>query len=904
MWLLIGLSIFSLMRMHSSFHLRLLLAPALGLAINIVALFTLSRIGLPIKAVAMPLFVSGVLLAGYFLFTQRIIWKHKSFISFCILILLALVPFAWPLLRFGFEWLAFVNGDMGYYSISSTRLLDYAYSEMPSSGNIRDIKNHSLLMWEYHNNWSYRTGADLLLANLVGLTGMSAHQVYMPLILAINFCVAASAGALTLLGSKKWSLALWTMCLVAISPMLTVEVTMQLLAQAIGLALLTSTCISYTKAMTGTQIWPWRIYTIVSLSSLLISYFEVIPFFVLYVILFEVTQWKKWTQNSAFIAAYLRSFLVITCGMLVVLNSYLFSTIERIVVATKLSFGSVAMTLQADGASIFPYFFVPSNGALLWGWVPLSGQPNSLVTLLGLLASGLFAAGFISSKIRALPSAQMSAVMLTAAIVLWIGDNAYGLFKIAMFIQPFFLSTIVIMLTLFITKRLLQQVSLCFLGLSFIPAQYTNIKKVSGGIGSSPVPYASTAKIGEQLREIRSELSALKNIKLFSGDPSHELFSLQSYYFKGIAFDNLTKPLPLLNSVGHPKKFVFLEASNNVAVDFVSKDLEGSANEYLLTATGEFSVINRMIAGRGFLYRAKPISQLSNYLVQKQISSPSFSSFAASLYQLEADPMFSSSTMSAIGQRYHLFEVLGPIDESRMLVSVTSSYIKPKDYLLPMTKIVGATDVELPLIGRGSARVISAPINPRQIDSSAYIGLDFGRQGIFIDHERHGAMALFGNHIKMDSRKVVVFSKDISFLSPDQYAKINRPRIVQGFPSSLENTGLEYSGIFEDGWISNAAYVVLQTPMHDAKSSLRVSGMIPRINEEPFSTQITIKVNDKIVYKTMHTSGEINITVPLKTIHFEKNNIAKIQIESDQLQYLPNGDGRPVSMLLRIIEIK
>src|ERR1022692_3809762 len=125
-------------------------------------------------------------------------------------------------------------------------LLNYGYSQLPISGNIYDIKDHSLMTWSYHNTMSYRTGADLLLAYLVGATGLTAHQVYMPLIIAFNFCVMAGAGALSLLAIRKWSFALWTMALLALSPMLTIEVTMQQLAQAIGLAALTSLCVSYT----------------------------------------------------------------------------------------------------------------------------------------------------------------------------------------------------------------------------------------------------------------------------------------------------------------------------------------------------------------------------------------------------------------------------------------------------------------------------------------------------------------------------------------------------------------------------------------------------------------------------------------------------------------------------------
>jgi len=907
-WTLTGLSLFAIMRFRTNFHLRLLLAPTLGLAVNVVALFTLSRIGFPIKTVAIPLFLAGILLAGYFLLTQRMIWKRQAFLLYCILILAAIIPFAWPLLKFGFEWLAFVNGDMSYYSTSSTRLLDYAYSELPLSGNIHDIKDHSLLTWDFHNNLNYRTGADLFLAYLVGLSGLTAHQVFMPLIIAFNFCVVAGAGALTLLGVRKWSFALWTMALVALSPMLTIEVTMQALAQAVGLALLTSLCVLYVKVMTGNQVRAWAVIcTVLSFSSLAISYFEIIPFFALYVLVFEATRWKKWTDTKTRIA-YFRTVAIMAGGVLLILNSYIFSTVQRIIFAAKVSFESSAMTMQADGISVFPYFFLPGNGALLWGWMPLSGQANSLVIVLGLLATILFSGLLFTSRIRRMPSAQMSIVMLAVAIAMWIGGNGYGLFKIAMFIQPFLLATVVAMVALFVTRQLFQRLGFAFLGLSFIPAQQTNIARVSEDIGSSPVAYASSAQLGRQLREIRNKLQTLPNIKVFSDTPSFELFSLQAYYFKGIAFDNLSKALPLLKSVGQLNKFVFSPGPAGVVADFRSKRYTGNADEYLLTTTGEFSVVNRGSAPRGFLLQIKPLSELTNHLVLKETSISAsnrayYRNADAAIYQLERDPMFPSSTMSAVGQ-YHLYEILGAMEDSRVQLSLSASYNKYEDFHLPAIRAVGGNDMTLPLVGRGSARVVSAPINPRKIGVSDYMGIDFGRKAVLIDRERKGAMALFGKNIKLDIRKVVVYARDISYISPEQYAAFKRPQAIQGFPAALEDPGLEYSGIFEDGWISEAAFVVLQVPLNSVKASLHLSGLVPDIGGNPFSAVLTIKVNDQLVYTARQEKGEVNITVPIDTALFKGNPIAKVQIESSALQRLPNGDDRPVSMHLNLIGFK
>jgi hypothetical protein len=895
------------MRLRANFHLRLLLAPTLGLAINLVLLFTLSRLGFSIKTVATPILIACGFFIVYFLVAKKITWMRPAVLIYCAIVFATFIPYILPLLKHGFEWLAFVNGDMSYYSTSSTRLLDYGYSELPASGNIHDIKDHSLLTWDFHNNLNYRTGAELFLAYLVGISGLTAHQVYMPLNLAFNFCVVSGAGALALLGVRKWSSALWAMALVALSPMLTIEVTMQQLAQALGLALLTALCVSYIKAMTGKTSWAWVFYTVISFASLAISYFEIIPFFALFVLLVEAAEWQKW-MNPKMRKVLMHSGAIMVGGILLLLNSYALSTVQRIIFAAKVSFESSAMTMQTDGISLFPFFFLPSNGALIWGWMPLTGQPSSLVIVSGLLMCCVFIGLLYTSKIRSLPSAQMSIIMLFVAVVMWFGGNGYGLFKIAMFIQPFLIATFVAMVTLLVTKRLLQRLSFMFMGLSFIPSQQVNIMRVSGELGSSPVPYASTAELGHQLREIRDKLALRKNIKVFSDTPSFELFSLEAYYFKGVAFDNLTKSLPLLKSVGALNKFAFGSEYEDIFAEFRLKKRTGNFDEYLLSTTSEFSIVNRESSPTGFKLQMSPMNEFSNHLMLMESSMSAantgyYRDAEIALYQLEADPVFLGRTMSAVGQ-YHLYEILGAIRGSRLQLSISALNGKDEDFRLPVIRVLGAKDLTVPLVGRGSARVVSETVDPREIDSLEYIGIDFGRKGTLIDSPRTGALALFGKSIKLDIRKVVVFARDISYISPEKYAAFKRPRLLSSFPMALEDPGLEYSGIFEDGWISDAAYVILQTPLNNEMSSLHISGMIPDIGGSPFSSVISIKVNNRVVFSEKQEKGALDITVPIPSELLNGSSSAKVLIESSAVQRLPNGDGRPVSMHLSEIGFK
>lgn len=912
------------MHCRSNFHLRLLLAPALGLTLNIVALFTLSRLGFPIKVVALPLFCVEILLASYFLFKQNKILKRRAFSWFCFFIVIATIPFAWPLLKFGFDWLAFVNGDMSYYSLSSSRFLDFGYAELPVSGNIYDDSNHSLSYWFFPNVLGHRSGADLLLAQIICVSRLTAHQVFMPLIIACHVCVASSAAALTLQGSRKWSAALWVMVLVALSPLLTLEVTMQLLAQSIGLVLLTSVCVSYVKGMEASRPRAWAGVTILLFSGLTIAYSELAPFLGLFVLNAEATRWKQWVDAKKR-KVFLQTIVIIAMGVILLLNTYIFDAVHFVMLAMGGSFKSAAMTIQGGGLSLFPHFFVPSSGALLWGWIPLSAPANSLVIMLGLIASVLFVGVAFVASIRGMPSAQMSMVMLTVAVSMYIGGNGFGLFKIAMFLQPFMLATCVVSAILYLTRHIVQRLSLALLGLSFIPAQLVNIARVSGDIGQSRVPYASTARFGEQLRELSGTARLIKNVKIYSDTPLRELFLLQSYYFKGIVFSAASLPstrdflaqkiagISIQNSIVETVRdnvdsceFYFDSSRTLEPATFNASGYDDLMTDTLLTSSKEFSSFNRFSQPSGRKFYLQPTRDLKNYFVFRQTSfgtsyvgKSGLAVGRVTLWGIESDPLFVGQTMASVG-RYHLYEVLGSEENSRLLLSLSASMNRNDDFRLPAVKAVGSTDSFLPLIGRGSARVVSSPINPQKINGSDYLGIDFGREGSFLDPERTGTMGWFGNDIKLDIRKTVAFARDISYITPDQYSVFKRPLMLQSFPAALEDPGLEYSGIFEDAWISDAAYVILKAPHKDGQGVLYLSGLIPDIGGAPFSTTLTIKVNEQVVYTGLHTKGDLKILIPIAEIIGDSENV-KIQVESSALQCLPGGDDRPVSLHLNEI---
>jgi hypothetical protein len=204
----------------------------------------------------------------------------------------------------------------------------------------------------------------------------------------------------------------------------------------------------------------------------------------------------------------------------------------------------------------------------------------------------------------------------------------------------------------------------------------------------------------------------------------------------------------------------------------------------------------------------------------------------------------------------------------------------------------------LPFVGRGSARIISDPINARKINGSDYLGIDLGRKASFLKKPRTGMMSLFGNNVELDMRKMVVFARDISYLNPEYYSAIQRPSRLEEFPASLTNPGLEYSGIFEDGWISETAYVILRSPQGIEPLLFHFVGSIPNIDDSTFITTIKLSINGNQIYNAQHTVGKLDLTIPISNKYLKLGDQAVIKVESSSLQRLPNGDGRPVSLHL------
>jgi hypothetical protein len=267
---------------------------------------------------------------------------------------------------------------------------------------------------------------------------------------------------------------------------------------------------------------------------------------------------------------------------------------------------------------------------------------------------------------------------------------------------------------------------------------------------------------------------------------------------------------------------------------------------------------------------------------------------AVSFWQLEQDPSFAGQTFSGFG-RYALLEVLGPTRTFRVVLEYTTSPIASADGVkgLPPASVVGATRVPFPETGSGSARVISAPLRPKMIGGRPYIVLDMGKSGGYPIVPRPGLTGLFGKSASLDPRVLTSYVRDVSLISSAQYARIRPPLAIRNIPADLADPNLEYSGIYEDGWIGKTSYAQFAG---GPKADLVVRALVPSGED---AQRLQVLVNGVPLAGRSVKPGLVDLTFPLPS----STGWRKVELRWANARRLPAPDGRSVAAHLTFFGI-
>lgn len=212
---------------------------------------------------------------------------------------------------------------------------------------------------------------------------------------------------------------------------------------------------------------------------------------------------------------------------------------------------------------------------------------------------------------------------------------------------------------------------------------------------------------------------------------------------------------------------------------------------------------------------------------------------AAMVSRSEPDPLIRGGQIEAVG-RSLLFAVLNPSAKIRLVIDFTATLNADGKNRIPPISVVGARRTAFEAAGRGAGRLISPPFSPRLVRGVPMLAVDMGTDGIRFKHRRTGLSALFGSQYELDPRLLVGFVRDISVISEAEYRSLRPPAAIARFPADLRNHALEFSGIYEDGWISEHAVAWLTAP--NGARALTVRGTIPEIGDAAPS-EIALRVD-------------------------------------------------------------
>jgi len=825
---LIGLAMLAAVRADTASLRVALTAPAIGSCVVVLPAFMLSHTGVAIEHVAIPLMIA-LLVGAVVLLAIRRPPLPMSVVPVLVVCVVGLLLAAWPMLEFGFHWLANGNADMANYTLSAQVLVSHGLLAPFDITGLARGSDYATTLTGLHLIGS-RPGADLMLALVSALTGRLPYEVFMPVAFALNLCGVCSAGALAMQASRRWWAATVAAALLAISPLATFGVLQQLIAQVWGLALgvaLFALLMRSDVHHRGSSRIADGIPIGILFAGLMVVYVEVAAALAAaYALYLLILGFRKELVPGVVVRLWLPAIAV----AVVVLTTYL--PIEVRYVVSQAGIGSGT----SQQAPLFGYALVPAALPAVLGLQelkPLIAAPNlSLsIAVAGILLICLLTGALISAR-RGVGAAVVLVTLAGLAAVLAVHSADFGLFKLYMYLQPFLAALVAVWLTA--DRRYVRWLVLVPLLSLVAPQLSTQHALVAASRDPVDLPHASASDLMPAFRRIAagaqgpivapSEDSTLIELEAESARgrpvffPSTIVFrNLLNSEVGGRAVERKDRAAKaVLNDAPHA--FDLHTPDTNRSDPFeenahISESLAFPSCELVLPSGTEIPLNRRLLPeGSSSLY-ATPCVKARNLLAftYSALGTPFYISQnrrTVSYYQLEDDPFFPGHTFAGFGQ-YVLLRVFGPLPNTRLELDLTSTLRRDGSNRIPPVAVVGATRMPLPVVGRGSARVFSQPLRYQVIDGVSYLLLDAGEEGIRFSSKRSGLEGLYGASIPLDPRLLTSYVRSISLVSANEYGQLHPPLALSHFPADLADDSLEYSGIYEDGWIGEDSYVVL-----------------------------------------------------------------------------------------------
>lgn len=942
----IGQAVISLLRPRLGVLWGWFLSPTVGMALLLVIMTRLSVWGLPVKSFGPWLAGVLLLLAAGVLWWKRPPVPWRQLRPFWLLTLLFVLYAGWPMFIYGFKWISYGNDDMANYCLAADRFLHHGYYELPEQTHLegRDYTQH---YWFMHGLQQIRPGSELMLAFASSVTGLVPHEVFMPAILVFGMMQIWALGAVAIWKGRYRRIALLAFLLLATSPLFGLGTLYQLIAQVGGIAILLSAC----ATLLSTREATWRRIALAGLitTSLGIFYPEVAPFVALSCILYALH--LRYTDAPGF-----RHFLIVVAGaailtfLLLATNTYQF--INTLVMQSVGSAGLGAMAEindQSGGLVLFPWTLVPSFVPMLFGLHAFGVVGVDPLISIQITIGVVFLLWFIYAAFTHLgakdPAGYIAVIMIGLGFFLFFKGQDFGLFKLAMFAQP-----VITLLLAYGFYALLSRPGwqrrarwiLAVFCLCTVPSHvyysYASLGTYGGGlsevVGASELGVAFTPPKDVQYEAIESDISNVVSAKLLAQyTKGIDTRFLSRSYMDNIAniavLNFLRTPDPdlgpqarLIEKLSLLRPLLPAEILEGEVPDYRVMTINKLDNNWTENSSRHLSYADRLFVairapldhfnkfapGEGWTiqntYQYKPLSQVKNRLVfiHSELSPHYYSSarFKAAFFQREPEPVTDGRVYFHGTGRYNLFKVINPAEKMRMVVDFTRTPLGGNRYELPKeAHVIGADDYPLGFVGSGSARIITPVLKPEVFEQGAYLTIDFSDKAMPIQKHQTGLMRLWGQRYNLDDRRLVGFTRDISLLTEEQYQKLERPSRIARFPEDLtQYPGLEYSGMFEDGWVGQDAFFKL-AGSHPGQV-LYFKGYIPDTPAyRERGLDLTISINDTPTEVVNLRPGEFTLTRLIR----EPASVTTIRLNFSGAVPYGERDTRYLSAFVREISI-
>lgn len=898
--------------------LNLLIAPAVGLCATLLPVFYLNRFGLPVKSFSIYLTLTLLVLSVFILLKNKPIIATRRVVVVSVLGILVLLLSSWPMLIYGLDWVAVGNDDMANYCLGAQRFYHEGFFDKPDIQHIKNGSNYSQAYWFMHVAGGARPGSELMLSWAWGITGIEAPRIFMSVISALHLCLAFAVSALAGMAAKRrwvWQIVL---LLFAINPLSSWGVHQQLIGQVGGLTLLVVSITllfrdsrQFTPATTIKGLFAPAMV----ICGLLIWYPEGLPFLGLGWIVFVIAN-MLFSKRS--VGPFLIYALILGVLVILVLPRYGVSAIKYMFAQT----GSIEVGAKGDPTGLlFPYYLVPTGISAFWGLIPVHrGIPSDPVGSLGFIVA--FALMLLLGKLifsgvkNKNPSACVLVVMCILALVLYRNMNDFGLYKLAMYAQPFVIALTASSFHRIAIRPMWVLYLILIIVLPFqILSQFAYTYRSTGEMPGSAVEiqHGSSKKVLSQLgiffEELRAE-SRNQNEQFVSPVDNVVLAKLMAFYARGLQiifpsrdfFGNIVSfsDAPALYSE-YAKQWMKAESAlyigrkinlNGQEVNFfVPPGFIAKAKGRKAIVACNQGFISPSCSGTLHILDSNEIGPIT--FIHSDIGSHYYlgNRKKASFFQAESDIYF-PGVFHSFG-RYALIQTLGDVDNARFVFDLSGTLQKKRGASLTTVTInTENTSVPFRFVGRGSGRIYSDPID---LKSFEYMLIDMNVVPETFPSKKTLLRFLWGSDILIDMRRLTHFVRKFGVMSDVEYQALKPPHALSSFPADLANKHLEYSGMYEDGWVSERSFFVL-APKSDSRY-LAIKGMVPQIDAPDFRNTLTVSIDGREVVKQPIGLGTFEVKVPV-SVNGQRH---RIDLAFDRYQVLPGADGRQTSGKIKFI---